>query len=144
MLDHLMKVIKKKNWDRRAIEAAARNGHLTCFKAIFEKVSLYRSPCDWKKFDVCEGAATYGHLEVLKYAVEQGFNVPLKTLKIAKENGHVECYEYAKKVWLLYPEESKQCVHQEDRTRKLNLLEAAVKENNFEVVKFLLDHSLDF
>jgi hypothetical protein len=139
--DFLLNDLKKENWARDVLEAAARNGHLPCFKAIFEKVLEYRSACDWKGFDVCEGAAKYGHLEVLKYAAEQGFDVPLKTLRLAKEKGHVQCYEYAKQVCisrgLLYSEESKR-VHQEDRIQ--NLLEAAVKENNLEVVKFLFEH----
>ncbi|KAG5183847.1 hypothetical protein JKP88DRAFT_315906 [Tribonema minus] len=51
--------------DVRAMNDAARNGHLRVIKFLVDKASRFRPGCK-----ACEAAAAGGHLEVIKYARE--------------------------------------------------------------------------
>ena len=118
----LLKYLHEKKWKvgNDAVFAAARNGHLECFKYLIEEVNLGHRGCDTtaaanghlnilqyfvdrdfvKDNDPCEFAACYGQLETLKFLRSQTYGYwsfwNSRTLRGAKENGHWDCYNYAK------------------------------------------------
>lgn len=76
-------------WSKHTLSQAALNGDLDCFKYIFENM-----PEDISNIGVCENAAAKGHIECLKWAIENGIGCSVAASARAAENGHLECLKY--------------------------------------------------
>ena len=54
----------------------------------------HENGCKWNEY-TCMYAAKYGHLECLKYLHENNCPWDKDTCKYAAENGHLDCLKYA-------------------------------------------------
>lgn len=76
-------------WSENTLLHAEFYGDLKCFKYVFENM-----PKEIYNHNVCATAASRGHIECLKWAIENGLKCSVAASAYAAQNGHLECLKY--------------------------------------------------